>query len=458
MMYMSKELLADINVLRGRLWGDVITPHDNDWDEVRKSFNLLIDQHPTAIVYAESPEDVQATIRFAKRAGLRVAPQGTTHNSGPLGPLRDTILLRTTRMKGVTIDTERRVARAQAGAVWGDVTPLLEGTGLAALHGSSPTVGIVGYSLGGGLGWQARKHGMQANSVTAVEIVDPHGELLRATADQNADLFWALRGGGGNFGVVTAIEFKLHRTPVVYAGAMFWPVEHAAKVFERWSEMLPQLPDEFTSTARVLAFPPLDEVPEFLRGRKMTVVNGAVLGDSELGERLLAPLRELEPEIDTFEEVDPSALARLHMDPEDPMPYLTGHMLLDELPADGLTGLIEAATAEDSPLVVFELRHMGGALHRAAPHHGARATMAGDLLLFLVGGVMEPGDEVAVNEAIEGVLEAAAPWRSATSYINFIEEPAAADEFFDPRTLDRLRQVKSEYDPQNLIKANHELV
>lgn len=457
MMYMSQDLLADISVLRGRLWGEVYTPHDNDWDEVRKSFNLLIDQRPTAIVYAESPEDVQATVRFAKRAGLRVAPQGTSHNGWPLGPLRDTILLRTTRMKGVTIDTERRVARAQAGAVWGDVTPLLEGTGLAALHGSSPTVGIVGYSLGGGIGWQARKHGMQANSVTAIEIVDAHGELLRATADQNADLFWALRGGGGNFGVVTAIEFKLHRTPAVYAGAMFWPVEQAAEVFERWSEMLPQLPDEITSAARVLAFPPLDDVPEFLRGRKMAVIDGAVLGDGELGERLLAPLRELEPEIDTFAEVDPSALAHLHMDPEDPMPYLTGHMLLDELPGDGLAALIEAATAEDSPLAVVELRHMGGALHRTAPGHGARATMDGDLLLFVVGGVMEPGAEIAVNAAIERTLATVVDWKSTTSYLNFIEEPATADEFFDPRTLERLRLVKSEYDPHNLIKANHEL-
>jgi hypothetical protein len=390
---------------------------------------------------------------------MRVAPQTTGHNAGPLVPnLENTLLLKTTRMKGVAIDVDARTARVQAGTVWGEVTSRLEGTGLAALHGSSPTVGVVGYSLTGGVGFQARKHGMQVNHITAIELVNEFGETIRATKDVHPDLLWALRGGGGNFGVVTAMEFELVATPQVHAGMLIWPWEEAEAVYETWLAMLPDLPEEFTTTARLMQLPPFEEIPEFLRGRQLVVVNGAYLGDREEGEKYLAPLRALEPEIDTFADVDPSALAFLHMDPEDAMPYGADHMLLELLDPSVAKQFVKVAGAgSGSPMVIAELRHTGGALSRCKPGSGARTTMPGQMLYFTVGALM-PGMEPSVLDAqaakVRTVLE---PHKATQNYLNFSEEAGKLADFFDPHTLERLAKVKAEYDQANVFQGNFEL-
>lgn len=459
-MYLENTKITDINILRDRIWGEVITPVDPSWDDVRAAFNLAVDQQPAAIVQAESAEDVQATVRFARRNGLNVAPQTTGHNAGPLAPsLKDTIILRTTRMKGVAIDTERRTARVQAGTVWGEVVSKLEGTGLSALHGSSPTVGVVGYSLTGGIGWQARLHGMQTNHVTAIELVDAQGELVRASADENTDLFWALRGGGGNFGVVTAIEFDLLPAPQVTAGMMIWPWEHSEAVLQTWLSMLPDLPEEITTTYRILQLPPDPEMPDFLRGRQLVIVNGALIGDRDTADRLLAPLRELAPEMDTFNEVDASELADLHMDPHDPLPYETDHMMLEMLDESTARELIAAAgPGSESPLAFVELRHGGGALARSAPGCGVRATLDGDLVYFALAPVM-PELPAEVVEArftrLRGVLAA---HDSGARYLNFSESEGELQTFFDPHSYARLASVKHDVDPNGVFRGNFSFV
>ncbi len=455
-MYLANEKITDIGQLRDRIWGEVVTPHDPNWDDARKVFNLAVDQNPAAIVYAESADDVAAAVRFARKNGLKVAPQTTGHNAGPLLPvIEQTLLVKTTRMKGVEIDTERRIARVQAGTVWGEVTSRLEGTGLAALHGSSPTVGVVGYSLTGGMGFQARKHGLQVNKVTAIELVNEFGEVIRATKDANADLFWALRGGGGNFGVVTAMEFELVATPQVHAGMMFWDWEHTEAVYERWLEMLPQLPEEFTTTCRILQLPPFEEIPEFLRGRQIVVFNGAYLGDRDTAEKLLAPLRELRPEFDSFEDVDASAIAHLHMDPEDPMPYSSDHLQLELLGPELAKQIAAVAGPQSgSPMAMFELRHSGGALTRCAPGCGARSSLAGEMTYFTVA----PDVPELPAEAVEGqkarVREVLQPHALDTGYLNFSETEGHLADFFDPHTFARLVGVKREYDTEDLFVGN----
>lgn len=458
-MYLDNTKLTDINTLRNRIWGEVVTPYDASWDEARAVFNLTTDQQPAAIVYAESAEDVQAVVRFARKNDLRVAPQTTGHNAGPLTPaLAETILLKTTRMKGVSIDLEKRIARVQAGTVWGEVVARLEGTGLAALHGSSPTVGVVGYSLTGGVGWQARKHGMATNKITAVELVNEFGEIIRASEQVHPDLFWALRGGGGNFGVVTALEFELVETPVVNAGVLFWPWERADEVLQTWLEMLPELPDEITSVFRILQFPPFEEIPEFLRGRQMAVFNAAILGDRELADKLLAPLRALEPEIDTFDQVDPSALGVLHMDPEDPMPYEADHMLLDDFTAESARELVKAAgPGSDSPLAVVELRHMGGALDRPAPHHGARSTLPAGFMYFAIAPVMPELPPEVTDAALKRVRAVVEPHKAGADYLNFTEVPGKLADFFDARTFAKIEAIKAEYDTGNVFQGNFEV-
>jgi hypothetical protein len=458
-MFLSETRITDIAALRNRIWGEVITPYDSNWDEARAVFNLSTDQQPAAIVYAESAEDVQAAVRFARKNDMRVAPQTTGHNAGPLVPnLANTVIVKTTRMKGVEINVENRTARVQAGTLWGEVTSRLEGTGLAALHGSSPTVGVVGYSLTGGVGFQARKQGMQVTHITAIELVNEFGETIRASEDVHPDLFWALRGGGGNFGVVTAMEFELVATPQVHAGMLIWPWEEAEAVYTTWLEMLPDLPDEFTTTCRLIQMPPFEEIPEFLRGRQLVIFNGAYLGDREEAAKLLAPLRELQPEIDTFDDVDPSALAMLHLDPEDPMPYAADHMLLDMVDAPTIKELVAAAGAgSGSPMAVVELRHTGGALSRTKPGSGARKTLPGEMLYFTVGALMPGLPPEALDAQAAKVRAILEPHKATSNYLNFSEEAGKLGDFFDPHTLERLKNVKAEYDEANVFQGNFEL-
>ena len=240
------------------------------------------------------------------------------------------ILIKTHEMRGVEIDPETRTARAQAGALWMDVTAPAHEHGLAALAGSSPDVGVVGYTLGGGLSWLSRTYGVAANSVTAIEVVTADGQIIRTDADNDPALFWALRGGGGSFGIVTAIEFTLYPVPEVYAGVMFWPIERAAEVLHAWHDLVPSLPESMTTVGRLLMLPPIPEIPEPLRGRKFVVVEAIHLGDEREGAELLAPLRELAPEMDTVATIPTSALSALHMDPEHPVPGAGDGMLLSE--------------------------------------------------------------------------------------------------------------------------------
>src|SRR5919198_5915533 len=197
----------------------VVVPGSPRWAEATPTFNVRIDQQPVAVVMAADEQDVAATVRNARERGLRVSGQSTGHNAGPLGDLGDTILVNVSGLKEVTIDADARRVRVGAGVRWEEVVPQLSELGLAALHGSSPDVGIAGYSLGGGMGWLARKHGLQTNSVTAFELVTADGSIVRADGEHHPDLFWALRGGGGNFGVVTAIEFDVVEVAELYAGA-----------------------------------------------------------------------------------------------------------------------------------------------------------------------------------------------------------------------------------------------
>jgi FAD/FMN-containing dehydrogenase len=441
--------------LSARMRGRVVTALDSDWDAARGGFNLLVDQRPEAIAFAADNRDVAAVVAYARARNLRVAPQATGHNAAPLGSLDRTLILNTSELTGVSIDVGARRVRVGAGTRWEDVVPRLSELGLAALHGSSPDVGIVGYSLGGGIGWLARKYGMQTNAVTAIELVTGDGELVRTDAEHEPELFWALRGGGGNFGVVTTIEFEVQPVRALYAGAMFFAVERTADVLHAWSELLPALPDAITTWASIMHFPPMPELPEAIRGRSFVVVKAALLGSEAYGRELLRPVRELGPEMDTFAVQAPAGLGDLAMDPRDPLPYRFRHALIDELPAVAIDDIARIA-GPGSSLALVQIRHMGGALARHEPGAGARATLPGELCVFALGVVPEPGADAVVQAEIDAVLASMAP-RRAGLYPNFVEEPSDARTLFDPDTWERLRRVKAHYDPQDVFKANHHI-
>ncbi|HEU5043566.1 MAG TPA: FAD-binding oxidoreductase [Nocardioidaceae bacterium] len=442
--------------LRGLCSGAVHLRGDAGYDTARTAWNLVVDQRPAAVCLPANADEVADVVRAAAAAGLKVAAQTTGHNAGPLGDLSDTVIVRTSAMVGVSLDVENRVMRAEGGTVWLDAVEEAGRRGLATLHGSSPDVGIAGYTLGGGLGWYARKLGLACNSVTAVELVTADGSTVRVDAEHEPDLFWALRGGGGSFGVVTAVEFAVHPIESSYAGMLVWDQTQAETVLPRWLEWCQDAPESATTSFRLLNLPPIPEIPEPFRGRSLVAIDGAVLEDDERGEALLRGLRELGPELDTFGRTPCAALAHLHMDPEQPSPAVADTALLAEMPAAGVDTLISTVgPGTGSMLLAAELRQLGGAVARPPEDAGARATLEGEYMLFAVA--IAPTPEIAeIGRAqAEGLVEALAPYSSGGPYLNFAERPVDVSTCFDADTWARLCRVKAEVDPTGLFRANH---
>jgi FAD/FMN-containing dehydrogenase len=440
--------------LRAAMTGRVVAPGEAGWDDARQAWNLAVDQRPALIAVPESIADVQAAVRHAAAEGLSVVAQGTGHQASAIRTLEDTLLIKTHELRGVKIDVERRRAFVRAGALWEDVTGPASDHGLAPLAGSSPDVGVVGYTLGGGISWLGRKHGLAANAVTAIAVVLADGRLVRTDAEHHADLFWALRGGGGGVGVVVGIEMELHRVEHLVAGALMFDQARMAEVVHAWRDWVDTVPDEVTSIAHVLNLPPDPALPEFLRGRSLISLEAAILGTPEEADRLLAPLRTLGAEVDTFAPAPPVALAMLHMDPPHPVPGMGDHVLLAELPHSAVDAFVASVgPGAGAPLVTAELRHLGGALGRAPEGHGALGRIDGEFMAFAVGMVAGGESERAVAHALQGMYEAMSPWGAETVYTNFVEHPTPLSASFDELTYARLKRVKADHDPDDLFRT-----
>jgi UDP-N-acetylenolpyruvoylglucosamine reductase len=437
--------------------GKVVLPGDDRFDQARRAWNLVVDQRPAAVAFPESAADVAAAIRYAARRGWRVAAQGTGHNAGPLGPLADTMLVRTGKMRGIQIDPQARTARAEAGVVWIDVVEAAARHGLAALAGSSPDVGVTGYTLGGGLSFLGRKYGLAADNVVAAEMVTADGRLVRADADHEPDLFWALRGGGGSFGVVTALEFRLFPHTQAYAGALWYPIGRASEVLHAWAELTRgPVPDELTTIGRLLNFPPIPQIPEQIRGQSFVIVEAYHLGDPAQADALLGPLRALGPVNDTITTVPVPALSHLHMDPEQPVSGAGDGMMTGPLPAEAIDALVQASGPGAAfPLLSVEVRHLGGEFARPRPGNGALASLNADYVLFAVSMTPVPDLVAPVMAQVQAIKDALAPWAAPQMYLNYAETQIPAASFWTEHAYQRLRRIKAAADPGNLIRANH---
>ncbi len=433
----------------------MLLPDDHRYDRARAAWNLAVDQRPAAIAYPADAGEAAEVVRAAAAAGLRIAPQATGHNAGPLGPLGEAVLVRTSGMIGTTVDPVARRARVRAGVRWLDVTEAAARHGLAARHGSSPTVGVLGYSLGGGLGWYARALGQQADAITAAELVTAGGELVRADAAHETGLLWALRGGGGNFGLVTALEFELFPAPEVYAGTLLWDVRHTEAVLRRWIDWAAGAPDEVTTTLRVLRLP--DSLGGAWAGRSLVTVDGAVLGAAERAAKLLRPLRELAPAVDTFTAGPARTLVHRPAYPGGPVELAADSAVLGDLPPAAVDALLAVAGPGATAAVpLVELRQLGGALSRPDPARGPLSMMDGRFLLS--AATILGGPPLAYERgpaACRRVVDAVAAYATGRPCLNFTTRAVDTRTAYPEGVWERLKVIRAAVDPDGLWLANH---
>ena len=437
---------------------EVHVPGDPGYDAARMPWNVAVDQRPAAVALPRNADEVAAVVRAAASSGLRVAPQSTGHGAGPLdgADLSDVVLLRMSAFTGVTVDGDARTARVVGGTQWRDVAVAAAEHGLACMHGSAPDIGAAGYLTSGGLSFYGRSHGIAAGSVRAVEVVTADGEVVRADAGTTPDLFWAVRGGGANFGVVVAIEIDLLPYADVYAGMLLWPADRAPEVIRAWAAWARTAPESATTSLRVLSFPPLPELPPFLSGRDVVVIDGAVLEDDDPAAELLTPFRALAPEMDTFGRIPAPALLDVHMDPPEPTPYVSSHSMLGELTDEAVEAFVaRVGTGSASGLFFAELRHLGGAFSRPVPDGGVVSHLAGEYALFCIAITPVPEAVAPGRAACAAAAATMAPWSVESLAPTFAEEAVEATALFGGEAAARLAGLRAQLDPAGVFLSNH---
>src|SRR5215218_2920242 len=429
--------------------GRLATPNDADWDQARQAWNLAADQHPAAVAFVKSGDDIAAVVRFAAENGLRVTAQGSGHGALSLRIPEDTILVKTERMRGIEVDAEARTARVEAGVLSLELVEAAAAHGLCPLPGSSPDVCVTGYTLGGGLSWLGRRYGFACNQLRAVELVTADGEARTVDAESEPDLFWALRGGGGDYGVVAALHVNLVPVADVYAGALLFPAEVGVTGVRAYRDWAAGVSDDVTSIIRFLRPPDIPDVPEFLRGKALLAIDAACIGDQAAGEAAIAPLREIgEPILDTFGQIPTPAICKIHMDPEQPVPGHGHHRALRELSDETIDAWVGAVGPDsDTPLLLSELRQLGGALGRPDPDGGALSHLDADWVMYALGPVFSPEMGEAVSGALDRAHEAMEPWAADGGYFNFSDRPCDTDAILPPEVCTRLAEVKRKHDP-----------
>ena len=452
--------LSALDLLRRIVAGPVLEPGDPGYEDEVATWNVAVSQRPPIVVGAACADDVAAAVRFALNHELSVAVQATGH--GASFPVDNGLLINTRRMTSVSVDVQRGVARVGAGAKWAQVIAATAPYGLAPLSGSSSDVGAVGYTLGGGMGPLGRRYGFSADRVRSVEIVTGDGRLRTITADDDTGLFWGIRGGKGNLGIVTAMEIDLVLLPRLYGGAIFFDGADSAKVLHAWREWVQTVPEEMTSSVALLRLPDLDDVPPPLRGRLTLHLRIAYTGETCIGEKLVAPLREVAtPIVDMVREMPFTETDSIHLDPVDPMPAWHDARLLASFPAEAVDALVTTAGPDvDVPLIAAEVRHMGGALGRPAAVPNVVAGRDGAFSLFVVGPDV-PGLTPAVTAAGRNVMDALASWQTSGRLVNFLgsadEGSAAVAAAYRPEDAARLQELKDRFDPHGIFRHGHVL-
>jgi FAD/FMN-containing dehydrogenase len=450
-------LPTDVAPLRASVAGSVLLPGEARYDDERAVWNLNHELVPAVIVVPESAADIQAAISFAAGQRRPVLVKTTGHQI--VGQAHGAVVIATRRMNDVAIDAVGRTARVGAGAIWSEVVEKAAEAGLAPLCGSNPTVGVSGYTLGGGLSpTLGRSHGYAADHVRSLDVVTADGEARHVDAESEPDLFWALRGGKGNFAVVTALEFDLFPVSRLYGGGIYFPGERTADVLRAWTAWHLGTPETMVTSFAVMRMPAMPEVPELLRGKFLVSVRIAYNGTAADGERMIEPLRAVAPAVlDTVRDMPYIEVASIHDEPTDPLPYYERGIMLREFPTQAQDKLIELVGPDaDTDLVLAELRALGGAWDRepAVPNAVATRGLPYSLLGVSAGPLSQ---EQQLKRSVAELLDGMKPWQADRRYVNNLAPDEAADAaaIYGPERYERLASIKKAYDPTNMFRLNH---
>jgi FAD/FMN-containing dehydrogenase len=458
----SGQLTAEsVEELRRRIQGRVVLRQDADFDDIRRVWNATIDRRPTAIVECASADDVPHAIAFARNKGLELSVRGAGHNIAGNAICNDGLMIDFSRMKGVRIEADTRRAYVQPGATLAEFDAAAQEHGLATPVGINSTTGIAGLTLGGGFGWLTRKYGMTVDNLVSASLVTAEGEKLRASETVHPDLFWALRGGGGNFGVVTEFEFKLHAVgPEVTAGLIVFPLEDAAAVFRSYRDFVANAPEELTVWAVMRHAPPLPFLPANVHGKRALVLAVLYAGDAAQGEKLISPLRRFGNPWGVHIGTVPYTQWQQAFDPlltPGARNYWKSHNFA-KLPDAALTSLVDHAYGLPGEECEVFVAHIGGAANRIAPAAMAYGHRDAVFVVNVHARWRDPAQDALYISWARRVFQALAPYASSGAYVNFMTEDEG-DRIASAYGANhaRLAQLKERYDPQNVFHLNQNI-
>lgn len=443
-----------LHELSDQISGTILRPDDAEYEESRRGWNLNINQFPALIVIVNDVQDIVASVRYASAHNLGVSVQLTGH--GIKSPADDNLLIVTKQLKGVTVDVAARTARTEGGTIWQEVLDAATPHGLAPLLGTSPHVGVVGYTLGGGIGWLGRQYGLAADSVHAIDVVTPDGEFHHTTPTQDGDLFWGLLGGGGNFGVVTAIEFALYPVATLYGGTLTYPGTTAKEALHFYREWLKGVPEALTSSIAIIKYPEMPQLPDTMRGKIFVLLRAAYAGEATKGEELLQAWLDWQaPLSNTFRSMPFAEAATITNDSVAPVPLYTTSDMLGELSDAAIELIVLYATNPQSPVILSELRHAGGAIARADGNANAVSNRDAAFYLTIGGPTFTPESRKAMEEYIPLYKRELHPYLHGGIYMNLTngdEARARVKDAYTPEKYERLLALKAKVDPKNLFR------
>jgi FAD/FMN-containing dehydrogenase len=449
--------------LAERLRGDVIAPHHPEYDEARRVWNGMIDKRPAAIARCADTADVAAAVRFAAAYDMAFTVRGGGHNVAGTAVIDDGLVIDLSRMRGVQLDPSGRTVHVQGGATWADVDDVTAPLGLATAGGVVSETGVAGLALSGGVSHQRRRDGMTVDNLLSAEVVLADGSRVRASTDNHADLYWALRGGGGNFGVVTSFEFRLHELgPEVFGLNVAYPIEDAARVLTGWRDAVADAPDELSTAGLIWSMPVVDELPEQLRGAPYVGVAGMWAGDPAEGERATRALRELAtPLLDMSGRVEYLDFQR-SLDPYFPAGarrYWKA-LYMEGLSDAAIDTTVDWSNARPSNETLVIIRHCGGAIGRVGAEETAFGDRSAEWMLSIDSTWRDAVDDEANVAYTRAFWEASAPFSNGQTYFNFpglFEEGEAAVRSSYGANHERLARIKAAYDPENVFRPGQNI-